>query len=1205
MEIQAWLGLLLTIVGGLLAGTIAWPAKVMHKLQYEHWALVSSLLGLLILPWTATLLLCPDALAGYASLPADIWVKAVLFSAAWGVANVLFMLCWMRIGVGLAAGLLTGIGLPLGVLVPMFFKGSGRFENAPNLNSAAGHLVLVATGIMLIGVLLTVLAGRGRERAKPRVGGVFVAGLIMACLAGLLQVGLSFSFVYTQGPIVAAMKSRGADELGANLAVWAVCLIGGGLVNVLYPLFILIQNRSWRVLVSSKREIGLACIMGTTFTAFVIMMGSGLRMLGPLGASVGFGVFQAIQLTGAQGLGFVTGEWHHVHGRPRRQMYTAIALMLVAAGIIAYAGSLARVDGDQDIDSIRGVRSESKVETKPLKRLVFEQRNSMANVQQQTRQWIKDVLQTAEPAGVSIQTISQGWGRLQRGQSISREPLNIHGRPFAWGLGSHADSEIVLQGAPMARVVGYVGVDENKASRGVSVAKIEFWIEAGDKELWRSPVLTLGDAAIAFDVELAGVTKARLKCRTTDGNLNLAHADWAEAAVVLVSGATMKLGEPTATFMLEPRIPFGFSYGGEPSNALFASWLKTRQSQTLADGTTLHTAKWRDPKTGLECVLELKEYADFPAIEWVVHFRNTGEADTPILEDIRAVDLAGGVDHAITLHRSRGSSCSKNDFAYSRDVLERGGSITMTPVEGRSSTAWLPFFNLVEEKTSGPWIDFLSSKNAPEPTRGTIIAIGWTGCWSARVDLSQGNVLGVQAGVEKTHLTLHPGEAIRTPSILLLGWQGKPIDGNNLLRQFILKYHTPRPGGEALVAPICNLTWGGMKSDAHLERIKLYARERLPYDYYWIDAGWYGPADSYSPDEHKGDWAKHVGNWNVNPTAHPNGLRPLSDAIHQAGMKFLLWFEPERAIWGTPLTREHPEWFLGPHQDGANVLFNLGIPEARAWMTQFMSGLIKEHGVDCYRQDFNMDPLLLWRAADAPDRIGMSEIKHIEGLYAFWDSLLAEHPNLLIDNCSSGGRRIDLEMISRSIALWRSDVQCYPDYDVECSQSQTLGLNIWVPLNASGTQVGPGDTYRFRSCLSSGINFPLYCYEYLHIDPKYPYEWHRKMMADFLRARPMFTGNFYPLTPFQQSKEAWAGFQCHRPDTNEGVVVAFRREKCLYSAGSVPLNDLDPAAQYELEDADSGERHIESGEMLLKNGLPLTMETPRSSRLVFYKKHVD
>ena len=96
-------------------------------------------------------------------------------------------------------------------------------------------------------------------------------------------------------------------------------------------------------------------------------------------------------------------------------------------------------------------------------------------------------------------------------------------------------------------------------------------------------------------------------------------------------------------------------------------------------------------------------------------------------------------------------------------------------------------------------------------------------------------------------------------------------------------------------------------------------------------------------------------------------------------MKFLLWVEPERAIWGTPITREHPEWFLGEQKPGCSLLLNIGIPEARD-VTDLISNLITQIGIDCFREDFNIDPLPFWRACDTEDRQGMTEIRCIEDL---------------------------------------------------------------------------------------------------------------------------------------------------------------------------------------------------------------------------------
>ena len=106
-------------------------------------------------------------------------------------------------------------------------------------------------------------------------------------------------------------------------------------------------------------------------------------------------------------------------------------------------------------------------------------------------------------------------------------------------------------------------------------------------------------------------------------------------------------------------------------------------------------------------------------------------------------------------------------------------------------------------------------------------------------------------------------------------------------------------------------------------------------------------------------------------------------------------------IGGTWLTENHPEWIIGGKNGG---LLNLGNPDAWKWTVEHFDKLIDENGLDLYRQDFNFDPLDAWRSVDAPDRQGIAEIRHVAGYLAFWDELIARHPNLLIDSCASGGR---------------------------------------------------------------------------------------------------------------------------------------------------------------------------------------------------------
>jgi alpha-galactosidase len=169
--------------------------------------------------------------------------------------------------------------------------------------------------------------------------------------------------------------------------------------------------------------------------------------------------------------------------------------------------------------------------------------------------------------------------------------------------------------------------------------------------------------------------------------------------------------------------------------------------------------------------------------------------------------------------------------------------------------------------------------------------------------------------MKETHLSLHPGEEIRTPEVLLLPWSGNAVDAHNILRRHVLKYHTPQYDEKPVVLPISHLGWGGMKTSTSLRLIDQITKENIGFETFWMDAGWYGadrPVDEFQVFG-KEDWFLHVGNWRVNEVPHPDGqgLRPISDAAHAKGMKFLLWFEPERGVVGTPLTIQHPEWFIG------------------------------------------------------------------------------------------------------------------------------------------------------------------------------------------------------------------------------------------------------------------------------------------------------
>lgn len=333
----------LVAFAGLVIGSGAWPIKLMKRFEFEHWWFVGMLLGLIVIPWTSTLLLCNHPFQAYSTVPIWMLVKSNLFALGWGIANVLCGICFTRIGVGLTGAISTGLGVSVGVTLPFVMKGSGLFNDAPDITSRAGLTILSGVAVMLVGVALSTAAGFGRDRALKKTekhSGKFARDLTLCVIAGVLSCGMGLAFVYCQGPVVAAMKLRGAGDIPANLAVWAGGLLAGALLNVIYPAYLMTRKHSWNVLGQSWRELGLSAVIGIGLALGIMLTGKGMLLLGAAGASVGIGIQQATQMMGNQGLGFASGEWRGVHGRPRAQMLVAIGVLIIAAAIMAYGNTL-------------------------------------------------------------------------------------------------------------------------------------------------------------------------------------------------------------------------------------------------------------------------------------------------------------------------------------------------------------------------------------------------------------------------------------------------------------------------------------------------------------------------------------------------------------------------------------------------------------------------------------------------------------------------------------------------------------------------------------------------------------------------------------------------------------------------------------------------------------------------------------------------
>lgn len=347
------LGILLVTLAGIGTGTMVWPMKVVRRYQFEQIYFVAMLSGLVIIPWLVVLTTVPNLFAAYAMVDPKVLIKSNLFAMSWGIANVLFGLCIIRIGAALTGALLSATGVIVGVTMPMLIKASGLFSDAPNVASPAGITVISGVVVMILGVIMVTVAGFGRERSnqqsddqkvndKKAGGGGFLLGMILSILAGVLSSGISFAFIYSQAPIVNAMKAQGAGEVSANIAVWAMGLIGGALVNVLYAAYLMTKNKNWSELWNWPGDAFLASFFGIQFIIAMVLLGKGMVWLGVLGASVGFGIQQAMQILGTQAVGFISGEWRGVHKKPLTWMLLGICILLLAVILMGYGNTLAK-----------------------------------------------------------------------------------------------------------------------------------------------------------------------------------------------------------------------------------------------------------------------------------------------------------------------------------------------------------------------------------------------------------------------------------------------------------------------------------------------------------------------------------------------------------------------------------------------------------------------------------------------------------------------------------------------------------------------------------------------------------------------------------------------------------------------------------------------------------------------------------------------
>jgi alpha-galactosidase len=799
------------------------------------------------------------------------------------------------------------------------------------------------------------------------------------------------------------------------------------------------------------------------------------------------------------------------------------------------------------------------------------------------RNWVDAKLRgVAAPAPAPHPFLRIRSGRVMR-HRIQNLPLRIGSRQFSDGLAMRSVGELdVVLTEPARRFEATLGVDSNDVGyyanngRGNAIAAVR----ASGRDLFRSPVLREGMPAIPVSLDLDGARAFTLSL-TSAGNPRPYHqgewdqADWAGARITLASGAVLRLGDlPFGTlaeaYPADAAPPFSFELDKRPASDLLANWTVRRSSSPIDAERTRHILSYSDAASGLRVECSAVSYARFPVAEWTLRFVNEGSRPTPLIENVRALDvrLLGVPGDDFLLHHMRGSFNSELDFQPLATPLRSNATQRFAPAGGRGSDETMPYFNL-------EW-----------GGRGAIVAVGWPGQWEIGFTRDRGHGVRIAAGQENVHFRLMPGEEVRSPLVVLQLWTGDWIDGQNVWRRWMLAHNLPRVSGklpEPQVAASSARQTAEMQEADEANQIEFLRRTRkaVPIDRWWMDAGWYPFAKGWSD----------TGTWEPDPKRFPNGLAPVTREAHKLGLKTIVWFEPERARVGSRLVNEHPEWLLADGGASANRLLFLGHPAAWRWLVAHVSGLIESQGIDIYRQDFNFSPLQYWRRHDAPDRQGISEIQHVTGYLAYFDDLRRRFPHLMIDTCASGGRRLDLETLRRAVPLWRSDHPFLP----ADMQAQTYGLALWVPYH--GTGVNAIDPYYFRSQMSPAIALGL------SVDTMEASS--AQLRAELTQWRALtkyYYGDFYPLTSWSIDQTAWMAWQFDG-GADGGMVQVFRRAASPFVSARLKLRGLAPGASYRLESVDAPrDARTLPGKALAEDGFEVSLPNAPTAAIYRYRR---
>lgn len=438
-------------------------------------------------------------------------------------------------------------------------------------------------------------------------------------------------------------------------------------------------------------------------------------------------------------------------------------------------------------------------------------------------------------------------------------------------------------------------------------------------------------------------------------------------------------------------------------------------------------------------------------------------------------------------------------------------------------------------------------------------------------------------------LRLAPGCSYSFPAVAFTAASADLDEATNAMHRYQRQYVIPHAPANS--PPLVQFnTWNpfpGKMTIAEMKRAAALAGE-LGAEVFVLDAGWFASKS----------WDMELGDWEPDRGAFPNGLEELSRFVHERGMAFGLWTEIESVGKKSAMFRRHPDWCLSyngkPIETSLRYHLDFARADVRAWARSVVDRLVRDYGLTWLKIDYNLS---IGEQFDPPDagRTGDILARHLEGFYTWLDELRTSHPELVIENCSSGALRSDLAMVGRTHTSWLSDF-------VKPLPSLQLGYGCTVefaPEICNHWMVG--DDSEGRVSLSSDAGWWDFLFR-VPMNGQFGFssrvlDWNTALkqramenIALYKRIRTVIDGaDVYHLTPQpkRNNPSGWMAIEYVGQDRRRSVVMAYRLGHSASTTTLTPRG-LDPSRHYRVSQ-DGRDLLVATGRELSAVGIPVNL----------------